>query len=245
MKKIILLITTLFILSGCNVEYELNITNDNDYIENINIISENSNESSIINSYAKPIEAFDNSGNYSESLEEIPGVEYYDLSKSLNSNNLYNLNLKYQFNYDNFNESNIINHSVSVLKIDDERGVYILNTGATLKIFEMYDINEMTIKITLDDNLEVVNSNASSNEGNTYYWHVNNDNYKTSPITFSYQEKKEEVPNDDNNEFVDNDNNLNDNAVDSTNDILLVVLITMIFIVVLSAIIIISKRIKK
>ena len=92
MKKIILLITTLFILSGCNVEYELNITNDNDYIENINIISENSNESSIINSYAKPIEAFDNSGNYSESLEEIPGVEYYDLSKSLNSNNLYNLN---------------------------------------------------------------------------------------------------------------------------------------------------------
>ena len=67
MKKIMLLLITVMFLTGCNVEYNLTISKDN-ISESINLISEDYEESDIINLYQKPIEAFNNSPVYSESF---------------------------------------------------------------------------------------------------------------------------------------------------------------------------------
>lgn len=246
MKKIILLVISILFLTGCNVEYNLNISEDVFY-ENINIISETENESNIISSYLKPIEAFINSPMHSESIEKLPDVEYYNSNKLIN-NGLYNLNLNYYFDINEFKNANIINHSVSIFKFTKKNNEYNLNTGARLKIFDSYDINNLTIKITLDEYYEYVNSNADNIFNNEYTWYINKDNYKTRPINFSFKVKKDNntgVQNPNNNNTQNNNQNININEKNNSNDLILIVCLLMGFIFVITMVLTLSKKVHK
>lgn len=245
MKKIIFLILAVFTLTGCNVEYSIMINDDHTFRENLTLISETSKESNIISDYLKPVEAFINSEMSSETNEKIPGVEYYQTSKYLN-NGMYNLNLSYEFKQDEILKSNIINSSVSLFHVFKENNVFKIHTGANIKVFKTENINNLKIKIILDDTYEVTYSNAQNISGNVHEWHVNKDNYQTSPITFEYKEKvnqNEEKPN-----LNSNQNNQIDTKkeeVDTTRDLILVITLFLAFILVLLGIIVVRKKFTK
>ena len=255
MKKICFLIVSIMFLTGCNVEYTLNISEDSIY-ENVFIISENDNESNVLGNYLKPVEAFVNSPIYSESTEKVPGVEYYNFNKSIN-NGWYNLNLNYIFNFEEYKNSNIINHSVSIFKFEEKNNEYSLNTGARLKIFDSYNINNLTIKITLDNEYEYISSNANSVFGNEYTWYITKNDYKTRPINLVFKLKEENtnpenpnngnsgVQNPNNNITNNNNQNINGNEKNSSDDIILIISLLVGFIFVLSLVLIMSKKVRK
>ena len=244
MKKILSVLLLLFLMTGCSAEYTL-IIDEKNIFESINIIAENEEESYGINYYSKPIPAFINSQISSETLQEQPGIEYYNISKSINSN-LFNMNLNYNFNFNNFKNSQIINKSVSVLQIEEKQGIYKFNTGATLKIFESYpSLNNVRIKIVLDDNYEIVETNANSINDNEYFWNYSRDNYNKSPITFIIKNK--DISNSGNNNNNNTNNNINNNQTNenSITDIVLVALSLASFVLALILIITFSKKIRK
>lgn len=243
MKKIILLFIMIFLLTGCNVEYTLTI-NENNIYENINIIAETEVENTRISSYLKPVEAYINSPLNSESLEKLPGVEYYEMNKS-NNNELYTLNLNYNFPYEEFKKGNIINSSVSVLKIIEEDGIYQINSGANIKAVGENTINNLIIKFILDDKYETVYSNADYTLNNEFIWYINKDNYKANPITFSYQEKGTNQDEDNKPNISEKPTDIPNEKVDNTNTIILVICSFLAFILVLSLVIKIGKKYQK
>lgn len=252
MKKLIVLVVSILFLTGCNVEYSLNISEDSIF-ENINIISENDSESNIISSYLKPVEAFINSPIYSESVEKVPGVEYYNVSKLIN-NGWYNLRLNYNYDLKEFQNANIINHSVSIFKFDNKKDEYNLNTGARLKIFDSYDINNLTIKIILSDYYEYINSNANSINGNEYIWYITREDYKTRPINLVFKEKKNDIENPNtgnadvqnpNNNSQNNNQNINIGEKNSSNDVILVICLLLGFIFAITIVLTLSKKVRK
>lgn len=242
MKKIILLGLMMFVLTGCNVEYNLTINEDTIY-ESIDLLSETAEESYILSVYTKPIEVSLDSPMHSESNEKLPDVEYYNTSKLLN-NGLYQMNINYEHNFNDYKNSNIISNSVSVLKIEKSKGIYIFNTGATLKVFDNYkELNNLTIKIKLSDKFELVSSNADEVINNEYIWNVSRNDYKTNPITLSF--KKIEKNNSTNNNENNNVNIQNNNEENTSTDYMLVVFSFIGFIIVLLVIVIFSKKIRK
>jgi len=242
MKKIIILILCVFILTGCNVEYTIKI-DKNSYDESIIIISETDMESNIVSNHQKPIEAFINSEISSETNEKLPGIEYYETSKYLNDG-MYNLNLSYEFKQEEILKSNIINSSVSLFKVFKENNVYKIHTGANIKVFKTENINNLKIKIILDDTYEVTYSNAQNISGNVHEWSVNKENYQTSPITFEYKQKTSE----NNTSNVNNNQNIQidkQEEVDNTGDLILVIILFLAFVLVLLGIIVGRKKFTK
>jgi len=239
MKKIVLLLIMIFMLTGCSVEYNLIISEDS-ITEDIYLKSENENESNIIYNYLKPVEAFIDSPMNSESNEKLDGVEYYVMNKNINSLNLYELNLNYKFNYDDFINSNIVNQSVSLFEIDKSYGVYYLDTGASLNIFDLYpELNTLKVSISLNELYEIVDTNADKIIDNVYIWNVTRNNYTSNPISISFKEK----PVEEENQYEEENNNENEQKKEvSKGDILLVLTLLGGFLVVLVLLIILTRK---
>lgn len=256
MKKIILVVASILLLTGCSVEYNLTIEEEN-ITENISIIPENDEENSMLNIYNKPEEVFLNSPVYSESNEKLEGVEYYSITKVLNAN-IYQMNLDYKYKFQDFINANIVNNSVSIFKFEKNGDIYILNTGANLKIFENYkSLNNVKISIKLSDKYQVILNNAITSENNEFIWYVDRSNFKTSPITLNFinleeqknngqnSEPENNVGNNIENNLNNNENNLNNNEnlekLENTNDNIIIGALFIGFILVLILILFIKR----
>ena len=243
MKKIILLVVAILLLTGCNVKYEINITKDNIY-EKVSLISENEVDNESITSYDIPILSFvDDIGSSDENVE-IDGLEYYNLNKEYNGfNNLY---LNYTFNWDNYLKSNIVNNSVSSFRIDKDDNQISIYTGSFIKAFEKSNgINNLEVVVNVSNDYDIITSNANSVVGNTLTWNITKDNYKNSPLNLTIKDKtinnNNNKPQINNNNHNNNENN-NEIEVDNTRSIIIAVLSVILFLIVLGIIIVISKK---
>ncbi len=248
MKKIILLLLSLLFLSGCSVQYTLDITED-EIKENITLVSENSFDSERIYNYAYPTPAFLNAPTMSESYEKLEGVEYYETEKVLNSMGYYNYNMQYTFLQEDYENSNVVSNSVSVFNVYNKGRTYYIETGANIKAFsQMNGISTLQVVVNLDDNLEVVSSNADLVSGNTLTWNIPSSDAKTTPISLAYK-KIENSSNSSNstNSTNSSSNELNNsnNSVDNKSTLIIALLCLLGFGLVLTILIIIKNRRQK
>lgn len=186
MKKILILIISIFILSGCTVEYNATITKDN-VLENI-VLNGNKEDDF-------PVPAYITDQGPSLTDQKVEGIEYYEVNYGENLRNF-----KYKFPFERYKDSRGINYcykNVSINEINENS--YRLSTNNYNSCIDYYqEIENLTINLHFADDFKITNHNADEVKGNTYTWLINRQNYdnKTIEITYSLAETtKEEYEN--------------------------------------------------
>ena len=187
-KKIIILLISIVLLSGCSIVYELEIT-DNGYNENFKIIS-GKNEK--ILDYEIP--AFSNSLGF-EDLDvdfskKIKGIKYYEKSIE-NKDDTTIINYKYQFNENNIKESNFLNSSFETIIInkydhdgDNKDDYMLLSTDDNFLFFDKTTELE-SVQINIKCNYEVISNNADKINENIYTWIFKSNDKKSINMVYN------------------------------------------------------------
>lgn len=167
-------ISLIFICCGCSANYNLSISNDS-FKENININTLNpSTQEQIedIESDDQITPLFEN--NYSALINKN---SFY--KKNIINNGEYsNIILDYEYNENNFGNSNLLNNCFEKFIFEKEDNYYIHAYG---KFYCYYD-EDIIIKIHTDN--EVVRTNSNSVDGKTYTWVINNQTVDKVDIEF-------------------------------------------------------------
>jgi len=166
MKKILLLAITCLLLTGCTINYNLEIE-DNYFKETIT--------GNVLN---KEIEQKENQTdinlfNYlinNEQTATINNNSFYD--KTLNrNNNSIDYNYSFTYNEDTINNSRILNECFESFTFETKDNQYQFST---LGDFYCDYTDEIKINITTD--YKVTNHNANKKNKNTYTWIINSEN---------------------------------------------------------------------
>lgn len=182
--KLIVLFSIIFLVSGCDITYNLEINNQ-EFKENINIIEKdkskwNSNISSVTaqefyDIYKnKPIPISENAPVMPESDDKLENVNYYN-SNDLTNDNQLGLEYDYTLTQSEFNESYFVHYAYNRFLVGTVNGNIIISTGEKFKLFEQFNnLENVTVNITT--NHKVVDDNADEVNGNTYTWHITEGN---------------------------------------------------------------------
>jgi hypothetical protein len=221
--KIIFIIIITFILSGCEIEYDLEI-NDNRVAETTSIYTtdiENLeiNRSSLGNISYKDYfdDLLNNSYNvYYDEVEPLDEGQQQDLSKemyklsNINTSSKYGIQAFYEFSIDNYYRSNAVKKCNDYLNVSFENNVISIKSGNNYTCFEnQNDLDKIIVKITTDE--KMVFNNADSVNGNTYMWEINKSNYLNKGILFYYNLENNTTTNDISSTTVENPNNSESN----------------------------------
>ena len=188
MRKIGVLLTLIFLLTGCSATY--NITIENNTISDELIIENAKSETysdgmtyeKLINVYYNQNVASDiNTPGYPEVNKKIEGYTYYD--KSIIDKNwkyCFKLNNSFAF-YDYKNSPLLLEYSFKSIEVNNNKIVINSNTNKGCTLFDNYPyLDNMVINIIT--NHKVVSNNADEIKENTYTWFINKNNYKTKEI---------------------------------------------------------------
>lgn len=152
--KFIFCIIVILLFSGCNGSYNLYI-DDKGISEDIYIDTSNlSND--IINKDYYPFN-YDFTKVFDRKISNVDGISI--------------LNLKYKYSFDEFLNSTAYNTCFSNRKYENTNDFYYINLNHLVECFygQEFDINIITKN-------KVLMNNADSAKGNTYTWHVTEDN---------------------------------------------------------------------
>lgn len=192
MKKSILIILMLLLLTGCTCEYNLTIDGYS-YKEEVIITGENSEEKSSFNQeWAVPIdkEVYDMAGDESTELSDIKTETY---NYNINSDNI-------KFYYDLSRNEMINSTAVSIcydkLNITNYDNTTIISTSSKNKCFDEYQ-TLTNIKVNIKVDKPVISNNADIINGNIYTWNITKDDTKSINLVLN-NEKVED------NEIIDN-----------------------------------------
>ena len=170
MKKIFALFILLLILCGCHANYNVYIDKDS-ISEEIDVSMENNDTYMIFaNNDAYPMHS-----NFDKKYEK--NVTYDD--------NMINMNVKYTYTPLEFANANSFNQCFNdkTVEVDNEDYYY----------FRLTDMNRCFLVANFDVNIKTNNkvlyNNADSVKGNTYTWHVNEENMKNVLIEIKIDKK--------------------------------------------------------
>lgn len=179
--KVLFLLIVMMVLTGCNVEYNLNISDDkiiestNFYVEDDDLVDSDGLFSSLDEMvdyyYLQDYYAFVDVGSFNA---------FYDKNKI--NNDKLGLNLTHTYSFENFDDSYLMNYKYSnknykagkdnlTIDISDFSAFYEKDIGDELDVI---NFNDLTINIKTD--LKVLDNNADSVNGNIYTWNVDKDN---------------------------------------------------------------------
>lgn len=164
MKKIILLILLCFTLTGCTINYNLDINDDNfkETITGSVYNSELTNDDNSINMYSFLINTEQNAFYNNDNI-------FYNKTTN-NIDNKIDFEYNYTFTSNNFNNSRIINECFDNHVFEYKEGIYYLVVSGK---FNCYYTNT-NINITTD--YKVISNNATDKKDNTYTWTINEEN---------------------------------------------------------------------
>ena len=174
MKKIILLISLVFLLTGCKATYDISF-DENKINESIKIYTTNTN---IENATKETIDKV------SEELYNFEfGYDYYEKENYHEGNNT-GYNYTYGFRYNDYNMYTQLHKCYD--DFNYQNGDYLtLSTSDEFTCFNYYpEIEEITINIT--SKYVITSSNADEINGNTSTWIINKD----KPIEIKINKKK-------------------------------------------------------
>lgn len=168
MKKLILLICLMFLVTGCDVNY--NITIDEDTFDE-----------NIVLSFSKSNASYDDISFYPDNKIPVYPTEkdknFYN-SKIVENTNSYDLIYSYKHDFYSLKNSYFINncyHNMSITERDDQ---IIINSGDNFACFIGDDgLRADSLKINITSKLKVVSNNADVVNDNIYTWIINENNY--------------------------------------------------------------------
>lgn len=186
MKKTLFLLGLVFMLSGCTVNYDLEIFNE-EYKEKITINSVDvTSDMEKRFTYEIPVHFDEPKVDSIETTKKIAEVVYYEknkITKETTNEYVYTHNFKMEDYY----KSYFVNSSFDFFAVyyndkdDNEKDLVTISTNFKMKIFETYpDIDEININIKTNHKVKL--SNADSNSNFTYTWKYTKDNYKDKAI---------------------------------------------------------------
>ena len=186
--KILLLLCSCFFLSGCTVEYNLNIKNAK-FKESI-VIQGTGHENEQFYSTLKKwnIPAFYDDIIYnSDNPDKVKGVKYY--KRNVNDRN-FMVKLNYEFKQDNYADSTMANFCYNNFFAYENEETKTISYTASMdfKCFTTYEeLDNVVVK--LKTSRKMVNHNADSVDGKTYIWNITRDNALGKYIFFELDNK--------------------------------------------------------
>ena len=182
MKKKLIFINILFLffMTGCTVEYNINISNDT-VNEEIKIIEEKSKT-------LTSAESMYNDKIYSQFNSN--GKILYKKNKIVSDKeNVYILKQKYELK--NFRRARALTECFDAVNlVKNKNGNYIFQTSIGFKcmLYNYYKIDSYVVNIKTD--YDVINTNADIINDNVYTWKINNTNAEKKSITFEFNKEK-------------------------------------------------------
>ena len=184
MKNKSLFIIILILITGCSVEYNLNI--DSSFSEHTVYIPESSEEMIDGTQYRLPALFSESRLTYDNS--NLKEIKYYNI-KTLKDNK-FSFNFVYDDNQ--LNDSNIANSCYEYFSVDtDETKVSIL-TGNKFYCFDVYEELD-SVTININSNYKVIQSNADKIVGKKHTWYITRENASNKPIIFVYDKSKKNM----------------------------------------------------
>lgn len=182
MKKIILLLTLTFFLTGCSATYNIEIYN-NQVKEDLEYVNTNSStwdseaqygftyRELVTTSHEYPYPAFNSAVVDEDDTIKLDGIEYYE-NNLISTNDRLGQSLSYHgFTLDDFSDSSIVKKCYKYFNIIEEGENIVLSTSYENKCFEEYKSLD-SITINLKTNHKVVSSNADIVNGYHYTWNI-------------------------------------------------------------------------
>lgn len=177
MKKIVLFLSLLFLVSGCSINYNLEFSGE-DILEEIDF---SLTESEYDEWNSNQSEKFEEDGYVYFNSQQLLAFsdDYEELHKRiLNRNgNSYDVNYSYKYNYKNYNRSMVIDSCFSEYNILNKDDYYYVKLDGPFTCF--YD--DMNINIKTDR--KVIHTNGEYNNG-VYTWKITEDNFKDFELIF-------------------------------------------------------------
>lgn len=173
MKKIILLLITTILLTGCQSTYDIKFT-DNKIEDTIKIYT---NNSVVQSATTKQTQDFQNElGNWER------GYEYYK-RELYATEEITGYQYTYSFDYQEYDAMSQLRKCYEDFNFSYENNRVKLTTSNKFLCKTYYkDIDNLTLTITSD--YKIINSNANTKSHNTHTWTINKDNYQNMPIEF-------------------------------------------------------------
>lgn len=206
MKKIWLLVLSVFFLSGCTANYDL-IYEDGILRESLSVID--SKDSNIDGqSFFSVIDQYYNNVNVLVDYKVQPGdmskeealslYDYYT-KNIINSNGDYGINLRHTYDvYKEYANSSLVNTLFNEMQVTENN----ITASSTKNVFGTYKyLDEVTVSFKTDK--RVIDTNCDEEKDNIYYWYINRDNYfnKTIKINIS-SENNIKLNEEDSNKFL-------------------------------------------
>lgn len=175
-KRIFLIITILLLTTGCTCEYNLTI-NGNNYLEEIILNAETSEEISNFNGkWEIPIDK-----------DEYIEMSGFDYETDVNTNK-YNYKLSsnklifnYKFNGSQLSKSTAVYNCYNKLTVTNYSNTTIISTSSKADCFDKHPpLTSVKVNITVDR--EVISNDADNVSGNTYTWNITKDNANNKSI---------------------------------------------------------------
>ena len=176
MKKLILIISLLFLVTGCDVNY--NIT-----------IDENTFDENIVLSFSKSTTSYDDISFYPDNKIPVYPTEkdkkFYN-SKIVEKSNSYDLIYSYKHDFNSLKNSYFINNCYHDMRITENDDQIIINSGKNFACFIGDDgLRADSLRINITTKLDVSSNNADEVNGNTYTWIINENNYLDKEVNFT------------------------------------------------------------
>ena len=184
MKKLICLIVFLFLLTGCDVEYNLKIDMDT-FTEDVNIIVPNTETMTKI--VYNAIKA-----NQVAYVDQESGNRHYYSVKATSDDKQYNLDYRYVYSDNKILNSSAISQCYKKMTINTKNN--IMNISTSPEFMCLYRDGAQIIKnasINITTPLKVLSSNADEVKDDTYIWYINNENYKDRAIKIQIEKTKD------------------------------------------------------
>lgn len=183
MFKLIILIVMCFVLSGCSVDYNLEI-NESKIKENFIIndnISESTTAEDILSYYNKyyPVYIDEIEGVELESKEKLDNVNYYEKNYIIDS---YGYHMTYNFNHElkNYYRSTLLVYAYSSRDISINNNILTLQTKSMNNYIRHNNLEKLTVNIKTD--YKVIENNADLINDNVYTWYFTKENNATKRL---------------------------------------------------------------
>lgn len=189
MKKIIILIGFLVLITGCTADVNINVssTGINEQITVTEYQSGTSTKQQIYSKYRKYLPAFaDTAISDTEPDVKVNGVAYYNRNER-DLGNGYAFTYYYKYSFDNYRDARSIKHGFqsSILQRDSvEKEILFTTDSAGLKFFKQYPALT-SVKINVTSPYAVKESNADYVSNGVYTWVLNRNTKKSIYIVFS------------------------------------------------------------
>lgn len=176
-KKFILFIMCFFLVTGCDVKYDLTIDND-------------TFDETVTMSFLKSQTTYDDVSIYLENKTPISyntSDIYYDSSIE-EDDNYYDLIYNYKHDFNGFIQSYFVTNCYPDFSIESNDKRITLYSGSQFMCFEGYDgLKADSVEINITTKLKVLNNNADEVNGNTYTWNIDDSNYENKPIEMTLE----------------------------------------------------------